>query len=492
MGRPILVVGCVLAFVAPAVAGDRELVRALDAGLGPTAAASRAAAGGSPGLVQRHYDRARDLQEAVRRAGPFSVSCHSLGGWAARYAAAETAAAEGLDRLDPARARRQRHAAGVARARIAVARRVCTPGAARAAHGIPTLVDPRPGAVTFGDVVARAPVGADGATLSVNGVVVGPLALAGGFARFHLTGVSGRSTLEVRFTRRGVATGVARSTGVWLLPASAAEPARAPVLDQSLQAGVRAATAGFSGIAGVWLEDLRTGRAAAWNAGARFPAASTVKLGVLVEALRRMGPQPDTSALFHDVHGLATWSSNLASNRLVGTVGGSAAVQGALARMGATSSTFTGPYIVATERPPVDAPQPPPRVSGRVTTAHDLGAVLATLHDAARGDAAALARTRLSRAQARLALGLLLSSEAAGDNVGLFREALGSSALAAQKHGWISSARHSAAVIYTERGPVVLVLLTYRAGLTRFQAARLGAALVRLATAGSGEPAPGS
>jgi hypothetical protein len=39
-------------------------------------------------------------------------------------------------------------------------------------------------------------------------------------------------------------------------------------------------------------------------------------------------------------------------------------------------------------------------------------------------------------------------------------------------------------VIYTERGPVVLVLLTYRSGLTRLQAARVGADLVRLATSG--------
>lgn len=484
MLRPIIVTLSVLAWASPAFAGDRELLRVLDTGLGPTASASRAAAGGSPSLVQRHYDRARDLQEAVRRAGPFSPSCHSLGGWAARYAGAEVGAAEGLDRLDPARARRWRQSAAVARTRITAARRACRPGAARAADGIPTLVDPRPGAVTFGDVVARAPVGADGAKLYANGAAAGSLVLAGGVARARLAGGSGRYTLEVHFTRKGLTMGVARSAGVWLLPPSAADPARAPVLDESLQTGLRAATTGFAGIAGVWLEDFRTGRAAAWNAGARFPAASTVKLGVLVEALRRMGPRPEASSLFHDVRGLATWSSNLASNRLLGRVGGSAAVQRALARMGATSSTFTGPYIVATERPPVDAPQPPPRVSGRVTTAYDLGAIMSTLHDAARGDPVGLARTGLTRTQARLALGLLLSSEPAGDNLGLFREALGPSVPVAQKHGWISSARHTAAVIYTERGPLVVVLLTYRSGLTRPQAARLGAELVRLLTTG--------
>lgn len=480
--RALLVMGCVFVCASPALAGDRELLRALDAGLGPTASASRAAAGGSPSLVQRHYDRARDLQEAIRRAAPFSASCHSLGGWAGRYAAAEVAAAEGLDRLEPSRARRQRQLAASARARIQAARRACAPRAARAGQGTPTLVDPRPGAVTFGGIVARAPVGADSAALYVNGIAAGPMSLAAGVARAQLVGGSGRSTLEVRFMRKGLTMGVARSPGVWILPGSAAEPARAPVLDASLQAAVRAATAGFAGIAGVWLEDLRTARAASWNAGARFPAASTVKLGVLVEALRRMGPHPEASALFHDVRGLATWSSNLASNRLLGKVGGSTAVERALARMGATSSTFTGPYIVATERPPVDAQQPPPRVSGRVTTAYDLGAALSTLHDAARGDRVALARTGLTRTQARLGLGLLLSSEAAGDNLGLFREALGPATPAAQKHGWISSARHSAAVIYTARGPIVLVLLTYRSGLTRPQAARLGAELVRLVT----------
>ena len=89
----------------------------------------------------------------------------------------------------------------------------------------------------------------------------------------------------------------------------------------------------------------------------------------------------------------------------------------------------------------------------------------------------------MTRAQARLALGLLLSSEAAGDNLGLFRGALGSAVPAAQKHGWISSARHSAAIVYTPRGPVVVVALTYRTGLTRTAAARLGAELVTIATA---------
>ena len=471
------------AWVGPALAGDRALLAALDGGLEATTAASSAAAGGSPSRVQVQYDRARDLQERVRTAAPFSASCHGLGGWTARYAAAEVATAEGFDRLEPGRARRFRVAAVAARSRIASARRVCRPGATRRPTTPPPLVEPRPWSASFGQIVARAPAGSDTATLYANGASSGPLAISGGLARARLIGQAGRYTLEVRFMRGTAVIGVARSPGVWLLPATATQRIRTASEDATWQSQVRQATSRFSGTSAVWVHDLSTGRAASWNAGAVFPAASTVKLGVLVEAARRMGPQPDGSSLFHDAQAIGAWSSNLAANRLLRRVGGSVGVQSALRRMGATSSTYTGPYSVATERPPVDAPDPPPRVSGRVTTAADLGSVMRVLHQAAAGDSGALASTRMTSVRARLALGLLLSSEAAGDNVGVFRAALGAAVPAAQKHGWISSARHSAAVVYTARGPVVIVALTYQPRLTLAAAARFGAELVTIASA---------
>jgi beta-lactamase class A len=482
MVRTVVVCGLLSGvFAGPAVAGDRELLSALDAGLGPTGFASRAAAGGSPGLVQGHYDRARDLQERIRSAAPFSVSCHALGGWAGRYAAAEVASAEGFDRLDPVRARKYRAVAASARVRLVSARRSCRVGRARAGAGPPVLLEPRPWAASFGQIIARAPAGADAAMLYVDGAAAGSLSIAGGVARGRLVRQPGRTNVEVRFTRAGAGIGLARSRGVWLLPDTASAPVRAATVDPAWQAKVREATSRFSGISSVWIHDLSTGRAASWNAGALFPAASTVKLGVLVEAVRRMGSQPEASAMFHDAQAIGGWSSNLAANRLVRRVGGPAAVQRALRRMGATSSTYTGPYTVATERPAIAAPDPPPRVSGRVTTAVDLGTVMRVLHEAAVGEGGALAATGMTRTQARLVLGLLLSSEAAGDNLGLFRESLGAGVPAAQKQGWISSARHSAAVIYTSRGPVVVVALTYRPRLTRAVAARLGAELITIA-----------
>jgi hypothetical protein len=195
-----------------------------------------------------------------------------------------------------------------------------------------------------------------------------------------------------------------------------------------------------------------------------------------------MGPQPERSAIFHDVRALATWSSNLASNRLLTKIGGAGVVYSTLRRMGATSSTFTGPYRVATAVPDVDAPAPPPRVSARVTTAYDLATVMRTIHAAALGESTSVAATGMTRTQARLGLGLLLSSEAEGDNRGILRESAVTGEPIAQKHGWISSARHSAGIIYTSRGPVVVVVLTYAPGMTRSEAAALGNAVVRIAT----------
>ena len=42
------------------------------------------------------------------------------------------------------------------------------------------------------------------------------------------------------------------------------------------------------------MQDLRTGRGAAWNAGARFPAASTLKLAIAVTVLRTLEHKPES------------------------------------------------------------------------------------------------------------------------------------------------------------------------------------------------------
>ena len=123
----------------------------------------------------------------------------------------------------------------------------------------------------------------------------------------------------------------------------------------------------------------------------------------------------------------------------------------------------------------------PPLVSRRTTTARDLGRILVALHLSALGDPRARAGTGLEAHEARIGLRLLLGSEPAADNAGLFRQALPAGLPAAQKHGWLASARQTAAILYTSRGPVVAVLLTYRKGLTLQEAQALGGRVVALA-----------
>jgi beta-lactamase class A len=257
---------------------------------------------------------------------------------------------------------------------------------------------------------------------------------------------------------------------VWLLRPSGATAAAATGDVPRLDVALAKAAEGFAGISAIYTRDLTTGAEASWNDTARFPAASTVKLGVLAAALRQFAPYPEEQPAFYDLRALAGWSSNLAANRLAHRIGGAAVAQAELRRLGADSSTYRGNYTVGTAL----VPRSPPAVSATVTTARDLALVLTTLQRVAIGDPKARARSGLSVHGARVALGLLLSSQPAGDNAGLLRPALGGALPIAQKQGWLRSARLTAAIVYTGRGPRIVVICAYAPGLSRASAQLLG------------------
>lgn len=246
--------------------------------------------------------------------------------------------------------------------------------------------------------------------------------------------------------------------------------------DAELAGRLAAIGRGYGGWSAFWVHDLRTGRAAGWNSDARFPAASTVKLGVLAAALGRYGPQPERSAVWYDLRQLTGWSSNLAANRLVRRVGGERAVERALHRLGAHSSTYPGPYRAGTAVL-ADAPKPPPHGHWRVTTARDLGRALYALQAAAAGNRWLQHRTGLTRHEATLALGLLVTSSSVGENRGLLRPFLRGTPVA-QKPGWLSDTRATAAIVYRVGRPVIVVVLVYRPGVTSGEAQALGRRVV--------------
>ena len=234
--------------------------------------------------------------------------------------------------------------------------------------------------------------------------------------------------------------------------------------DEELSAKLSAVGESYRGWAAFWVHDLRTGAWAGWNADARFPAASTVKLGVLAAALQR-GHGP-ASPLWYDLRQLTGWSSNLAANRVTRYVGGERAVEAALRRLGARASTYPGPYRAGTASA-IDAPKPPPQTHTRVTTAHDLGRVLYTFQAAARGNRYVQRATGLPQLQARRALALLVHSV----HGGLIEPF--TAAPVAHKEGSISDLRATAAIVYG-RTPRIVVVLAYRPAITDAETKALG------------------
>jgi hypothetical protein len=354
--------------------------------------------------------------------------------------------------------------------------------------GARELEKPKPYEVFFGRVVVRVPERAARAELFVGRRRLASQAVERRRAAFHLRMLPGRYDVRVRFRAAGGGSaGRDESRSVWLLPRSAQSGRRDRARDRRLSARLARLGRAYAGWAALWTHDLSTGRTAGWNADAAFPAASTVKLAVLIAALRRFGPRLEHSPAWREIRDLATWSSNVASNRLVLRLGGSEAAgarvaQDVLWRLGARSSTFTGFYRLGTAtsaHATRDAPRPPPFLAYRRTTAHDLGRVLMELQLAAVGNRLSLRRTGLSPHEARVGLGLLLSSDPHGANLGLLRPALGRQVPAAQKQGWTTSLRHTAAIVYGPRGPRIVVLLTYRPGIRTGPSAALGRRFLR-------------
>jgi hypothetical protein len=421
---------------------------------------------------------------------PITAGCAKLFAVALRFSAAQINEAEGVDRLNSAQVVAGARRVATAAEELRHLSKTCGGGTVLPLpRRVPELEAPRTLEAFPAAMRAEVPRGTTRADVVINGqrfphsgVVIR------GTAGSVLSGPYGRWNVGFQFFSGARLIGSAESRSVWLLPRTARAHHPATYTDKVLVAKLASLAATFNGNVGIWVHDLRTGASAGWNEDARFPAASTVKLAVLIASLDKFGPRPERSPVAYDLAALAGWSSNLAANRLLRELGGSSErgsqiAEATLRRLGATSSSYTGDYRVGTRVRAAGsdrgAPDPPPLVSQRVTTAHDLGRILYLLQAAAMDSRSAQAVTRLSQHEARVGLDLLLSSEPKGDNLGLFRPSLATVPMA-QKNGWLNDARHTAAIIYPDHGPFIVVLLTYRIGLTRPESAALGARLLGL------------
>jgi len=240
-------------------------------------------------------------------------------------------------------------------------------------------------------------------------------------------------------------------------------------LDRGLQRRLRDALHSFPGITAAFVQDLTTGAGAAWNARARFPAASTLKVAIAVEVLRELRGKPEPgSSVDHLLHDMLVDSSNDAANSLEVVLGGStsagaARVTALMRSLGLLDSEMFGGYLRGTYgRTPI-----PRRVDvqpyfgrGKHTSANDLARLLSLVHLAAEGKGLLAERYRgaFTPSDARFLLYILAHVPDRG-KLGRF---LPPSAVLLHKAGWISDARHDAGLVYWRGGVFVAAVMTYK------------------------------
>ena len=79
----------------------------------------------------------------------------------------------------------------------------------------------------------------------------------------------------------------------------------------------------------------------------------------------------------------------------------------------------------------------------------------------------------MTQSQAVAALRILASAQPVGDNAGLLRPWL-VGAIVAEKNGWLSDTRTTAAIVHKGGRPTIVVVELYRPGVTYAEAKRLG------------------
>ncbi len=282
------------------------------------------------------------------------------------------------------------------------------------------------------------------------------------------------------------------------LPAADAEVAEGTHEDSGLAAAVDELVDGFPATSAVYVENLQTGAGAAWNATARFPAASTVKLAIAIETLRVLSDRPEEgSALDVLLRDMLVDSDNGAANALLRWIGatesgGAEQVNRTLAALDLEDSHLYGAFLTASTGPPIPLEtESEPEFAGKYTSAWDLAQLFRFVHLAAQGEGPLLGlEGTFEASDARAILWFLAHSS----DHGKLDRLLGKRTIVAHKAGWVSDARHDAGLVYTPRGAFIAVVMTYTGGgageSSDLLAARVAKAVQKRLGKAVAEPAP--
>jgi beta-lactamase class A len=334
----------------------------------------------------------------------------------------------------------------------------------------PAISAPAPREVSFGQVAGVAPRGTRQIIVRVGKYVVAQEPLRG--RSFSLSVPMQTGVVEVRVIavdgRNRRSTSVVEP--VFALPLRADPRQRSSRLDPALARTVRSLVASHGGTAGVYVQDLRTGRGASWNARARFPAASTLKLAIAVTVMRSLEGKPaERTQLARLLGHMLILSDNEAANALEvwlagSTSAGSARVNETMQALGLNDSEMYGGY--ATRGAASAAPPIPIRIEsqpafglGKYTTAWDLARLARAVYLAAAGKGPLL-RLGVSGSEARYLLWLLAQVA----DRGKLDRYLGPGPIVMHKAGWLAGVRHDNGIVAFHGGVFVATVMTWRVG----------------------------
>lgn len=333
----------------------------------------------------------------------------------------------------------------------------------------PAIEQPAPRQVSYGLVSGRAARGTTRVVVTANGRRVASRPLRG--RRFSLRVRLPLGEVTVRVTT--VATGSRRSSShvrnVFALPAGARPRIVSARLDPTLERKLDAHVRAYAGTASYYVQSLTGGRGAAWNAKARFPAASTVKLAIAATVLaRHSGIPPPGSRLGALLREMIVPSDDAAANALLVWLGGSTSsgayrVNGFMRSLGLADTLMYGGYETRTlsARIPLRVDERPSFGVGKYTTAWDMASLWRALWLASGGIGPLRSTQRgLTPADARYLLWLAAHVRDEPKLDGQMGEDRSVEVL--HKAGWISTARHDTGLVFWEGGVFVAGVLTHR------------------------------
>jgi Beta-lactamase enzyme family len=334
----------------------------------------------------------------------------------------------------------------------------------------PAIEQPAAHQVSYGLVTGRAARSTVRVVVHANGKRLAVRQLAGRRFTLRVTLPRGDVTVRVTTITRSGRRSSAHVHDVFGLPPGARPRLVAPRLERTLERKLTRMVRGYSGTAGYYVQSLTGGWGAAWNAKARFPAASTLKLAIAAEVLaEQRGIPPPGSRIDSLLRELIIPSDDEAANSLLVWLAGSTSsgayrVNDLMRSIGLTDSLMYGGYEVTralSSRIPLRVDESPNFGVGKYTTAWDMTSLWRAVWLASGGKGPLRqSRPGLTPADARYLLWLtahVRDQPKLDASVGRDRHVD-----VLHKAGWISSSRHDTGLVFWEGGVFVAGVMTYR------------------------------